>query len=43
MKEVDLSERRKQQIDSFVQMITELLHNVPESPEAEVSFYCVWY
>ena len=38
LKEVALSERRKQQIDPFVQKITELLHDVPESPEVEVSF-----
>ncbi|XP_062310472.1 nucleolar protein 6 [Osmerus eperlanus] len=37
LKEVALSERRKQQIDSFVQKITELLHDVPESPEVELS------
>lgn len=37
LKEVALSERRKQQIDSFVQKITELLQSVPESPEVELS------
>ena len=36
LKEVALSERRKEQIDSFVQTVTELLQTVPESPEVEV-------
>lgn len=39
LKEVVLSERRKRQIDSFIQTITELLQTVPHSPEVEV---CVW-
>ncbi|XP_008286956.1 nucleolar protein 6 [Stegastes partitus] len=37
LKEVALSERRKQQIDSFVQTVTKLLQTVPDSPEVEVS------
>ncbi|KAE8292305.1 Nucleolar protein 6 [Larimichthys crocea] len=37
LKEVALSERRKQQIDSFIQTVTELLQAVPDSPEVEVS------
>ncbi|CAJ1068522.1 nucleolar protein 6 [Xyrichtys novacula] len=37
LKEVRLSERRKQQIDSFVQKVTMLLQTVPESAEVEVS------
>ncbi|KAM3610678.1 uncharacterized protein V6R79_007135 [Siganus canaliculatus] len=37
LKEVVLSERRKQQIDSFIQTITKLLQTVPESSEVEVS------
>uniref|UniRef100_A0A8D0CU04 Nucleolar protein 6 n=1 Tax=Sander lucioperca TaxID=283035 RepID=A0A8D0CU04_SANLU len=37
LKEVALSERRKQQIDSFIQTVTKLLRTVPESPEVEVS------
>lgn len=36
LKEVVLSERRKQQIDSFIQTVTELLQTVPNSPEVEV-------
>lgn len=36
LKEVALSERKKQQIDSFVQTVTKLLQNVPETPEVEV-------
>lgn len=36
LKEVALSERRKQQIDSFIQTVTELLQAVPDSPEVEV-------
>lgn len=36
LKEVTLSERRKQQIDSFIQTVTKLLQTVPESPEVEV-------
>ncbi|XP_078106622.1 nucleolar protein 6 [Sander vitreus] len=37
LKEVALSERRKRQIDSFIQTVTKLLQTVPESPEVEVS------
>ncbi|XP_034728386.1 nucleolar protein 6 [Etheostoma cragini] len=37
LKEVALSERRKQKIDSFIQTVTKLLQTVPESPEVEVS------
>uniref|UniRef100_A0A8C4IX76 Nucleolar protein 6 n=1 Tax=Dicentrarchus labrax TaxID=13489 RepID=A0A8C4IX76_DICLA len=37
LKEVALSERRKQRIDSFILTVTELLQAVPESPEVEVS------
>uniref|UniRef100_A0A3Q1HD25 Nucleolar protein 6 n=1 Tax=Anabas testudineus TaxID=64144 RepID=A0A3Q1HD25_ANATE len=37
LKEVALRERRKQQIDSFIQTITKLLQAVPDSPEVEVS------
>ncbi|XP_070820091.1 nucleolar protein 6 [Chaetodon trifascialis] len=37
LKEVVLSEHRKQQIDSFVETVTELFQTVPESPEVEVS------
>lgn len=36
LKEVVLSERRKQQIDSFIQTVTELLRTVPDSPQVEV-------
>ena len=36
LKEVVLSERRKKQIDAFVQTVTELIQTVPESPEVEV-------
>lgn len=36
LKEVTLSERRKQQIDSFIQTVTKLLQTVPDSPEVEV-------
>lgn len=38
LKEVALSERRKKQIDSFVQTVTKLLQAVPDSPEVEVCF-----
>ncbi|KAM6944800.1 nucleolar protein 6 [Lycodopsis pacificus] len=37
LKEVALSERRKQQIDAFIQTVTKLLQTVPDSPEVEVS------
>ncbi|KAM4616374.1 nucleolar protein 6 [Polymixia lowei] len=37
LKEVALSERRKQQIDSFVQTITKLLQTVPHSPKVELT------
>ncbi|KAK5871329.1 hypothetical protein PBY51_004214 [Eleginops maclovinus] len=37
LKEVALSERKKQQIDSFIQTVTMLIQTVPESPEVEVS------
>ncbi|MEQ2175091.1 hypothetical protein GOODEAATRI_014680 [Goodea atripinnis] len=36
LKEVALSERKKQQIDSFVKTVTKLLETVPASPEVEV-------
>lgn len=36
LKEVVLSERRKKQIDAFIQMVTTLLQAVPESTEVEV-------
>lgn len=36
LKEVALSERKKQQIDSFIQTVTKLIQTVPESPEVEV-------
>lgn len=36
LKEVTLSERRKQHIDSFIQTVTKLLQTVPESPVVEV-------
>lgn len=37
LKEVTLSERRKRQIDCFVQSVTKLLETVPDSPEVEVN------
>ncbi|XP_077418497.1 nucleolar protein 6 isoform X2 [Vanacampus margaritifer] len=37
LKEVALSERRKQQIDTFVETVTKLLRAVPQSPEVEVN------
>ncbi|XP_031592054.2 nucleolar protein 6 [Oreochromis aureus] len=37
LKEVALSERRKRQIDSFIQTVTKLIQTVPDSPEVEVS------
>ncbi|XP_010903751.2 nucleolar protein 6 [Esox lucius] len=37
LKEVALSVRRKQQIDSFVQNVTELLKTVPQTPVVELS------
>ncbi|XP_010776963.1 nucleolar protein 6 [Notothenia coriiceps] len=37
LKEVALSERKKQQINSFIQTVTKLIQTVPESPEVEVS------
>lgn len=36
LKEVALSERKKQQIDAFVQTVTKLLQNVQETPKVEV-------
>lgn len=36
LKEVALSERKKRQIDSFIQTVTKLLQTVPVSPEVEV-------
>lgn len=36
LKEVALSERRRQQIDSFIETVTKLLQTVPDSPEVEV-------
>lgn len=36
LKEVALSERRKGQVDSFIQTVTRLLQTVPDSPEVEV-------
>lgn len=43
LKEVALSERRKQQIDSFIQMVTKLLDSVPDSPVAEVCEYIYYH
>lgn len=40
LKEVALSERKKQQIDLFVQTVTKLLQNVQETPEVEVCRNC---
>ncbi|XP_053336445.1 nucleolar protein 6 [Clarias gariepinus] len=37
LKEVALSERRKKQMDSFIQEITDLLESVPETPVVEMS------
>ncbi|XP_068616860.1 nucleolar protein 6 [Brachionichthys hirsutus] len=37
LKEVALSERRKRQINAFVETVTELIEGVPGSPEVEVS------
>uniref|UniRef100_UPI003AAB698B nucleolar protein 6 n=1 Tax=Centroberyx gerrardi TaxID=166262 RepID=UPI003AAB698B len=37
LKEVALSERRKKQVDSFIQTVTNLLQTVPQSPEVELS------
>ncbi|XP_029019148.2 nucleolar protein 6 [Betta splendens] len=37
LKEVALSERRKQQIDAFVETVTKLLQAVPDSPKVEMS------
>uniref|UniRef100_A0A8C3ARZ5 Nucleolar protein 6 n=1 Tax=Cyclopterus lumpus TaxID=8103 RepID=A0A8C3ARZ5_CYCLU len=37
LKEVALSERRKQQIDSFIQAVTKLLQTVPNSSDVELS------
>uniref|UniRef100_A0A667YY51 Nucleolar protein 6 n=1 Tax=Myripristis murdjan TaxID=586833 RepID=A0A667YY51_9TELE len=36
LREVVLSERRKQQIDCFIQTVTSLLQTVPRSPEVEL-------
>jgi len=36
LKEVALSERRKKQIDSFIQTLTTALQTVPSSPKVEV-------
>ena len=36
LKEVALSERRKKQIDSFVQTLSEALQSVPSFPKVEV-------
>lgn len=36
LKEVVLSERKKRQIDTFIQTITKLLQTVPQSSEVEV-------
>lgn len=41
LKEVALSERRKRQMDSFIQQITDLLKSVPETPVVEVSTQCL--
>uniref|UniRef100_A0A8D3A8K2 Nucleolar protein 6 n=1 Tax=Scophthalmus maximus TaxID=52904 RepID=A0A8D3A8K2_SCOMX len=38
LREVALSEHRRQQIDSFTQTVTELLQAVPDSPEVEIPF-----
>lgn len=37
LREVALSERRKKQMDSFIQQITDLLNSVPDTPVVEVS------
>ncbi|XP_071382591.1 nucleolar protein 6 [Centroberyx affinis] len=36
LKEVALSERRKKQVDSFIQTVSNLLQTVPQSPEVEL-------
>lgn len=36
LKEIALSERKKRQIDAFVQTVIELLRTMPDSPEVEV-------
>lgn len=36
LKEVVLGERKKRQIDAFLQTVTELLRTVPRSSEVEV-------
>lgn len=36
LKEVVLSERKKRQIDTFIQTVTKLLQTVPQSSEVEV-------
>lgn len=43
LREVALSERRKKQMDSFIETITQLLQAVPHSPEVEVCRRCVTY
>ncbi|CAG5922329.1 unnamed protein product [Menidia menidia] len=37
LKEVALGERKKQEIESYIQTITKLLQTVPDSPEVEVN------
>uniref|UniRef100_A0A1A8RC09 Nucleolar protein 6 n=1 Tax=Nothobranchius pienaari TaxID=704102 RepID=A0A1A8RC09_9TELE len=37
LKEVVLSEHRKQQIDSFIQTVTKLIQTVPKTPKVEVN------
>ncbi|KAL0979774.1 hypothetical protein UPYG_G00189470 [Umbra pygmaea] len=37
LKEVAISEHRKQQIDSFIQSVTELLQKLPQTPHVELS------
>lgn len=36
LKEVTLSERRKRQIDAFIQTVTKLLQTIPDTPKVEV-------
>lgn len=43
LREVALSERRKRQMDSFIETITQQLQSVPHSPEVEVCRTCVTY
>lgn len=41
LREVAFSERRKKQIDSFIETVTQLLQAVPHSPEVEVCRTCI--